>query len=186
MLNQRRFVLKTPAGWVVFLSICFVLAACTQTREDQPRAAADLVDLQGTGVGTVRLEEMPDGVRIHLQITRFPPGTYAAHIHERGDFTPPNFEAAGAHFNPYHKEHGLQNPKGPHAGDMPNFTVKPDGTADVETMNSQVTLRPGFENSLLRAGGTSLIIHEHPDDYRTDPAGDAGARIAGGIIRAGD
>jgi len=99
---------------------------------------------------------------------------------------PPNFEAAGGHFNPYCKEHGFHNPNGPHAGDLPNFSVNQNGTANVETVNTQVTLRPGFDNSLLRPEGTSIILHARPDDYRTDPAGDSGPRIAGGVIKRKD
>lgn len=100
-----------------------------------------------------------------------------------GDISPPDFAAAGDHFNPYRREHGLANPQGPHAGDLPNFTVNPDGTAEMDAMAAQVTLWKGFENSLLRPQGTSLIVHARADDYRSDPSGLSGSRIAGGVIR---
>ena len=91
------------------------------------------------------------------------------------------FKSAGGHFTPYGKEHGLKNPKGPHAGDLPNFTVGPDGRATFETVATLVTLKPG-KNSLFQPGGTSLMVHAQPDDEVSDPAGKAGPRIACGVI----
>jgi Cu-Zn family superoxide dismutase len=89
--------------------------------------------------------------------------------------------SAGAHFNPYGKHHGLANPDGPHAGDFPNLKVGANGTGSLATSDSLVTLKEGL-NSLFRAGGTSLIIHVDPDDEKTDPAGNSGARVACGVI----
>jgi Cu-Zn family superoxide dismutase len=122
-------------------------------------------------------------VKIHLEAKGLPPGVHGFHIHQTGKCEPPSFTSAGDHLNPTHKQHGFYNPKGFHAGDLPNIQVAADGTvrADVESKN--VTLKKGEPNSLLRKGGTSLVIHEKADDYVTDPSGNSGSRIACGVIR---
>jgi Cu-Zn family superoxide dismutase len=146
-----------------------------------PTAKAVLVNGQGQKVGEAKLTETPQGVKISLKVENLPPGVHACHIHAKGMCTTPGFESAGGHFNPFGKKHGLKNPQGPHAGDLPNFTVGPDGKGSLETVDSLVTLKPG-KNSLFQEGGTSLVIHAGPDDELTDPAGNAGARIACGPI----
>jgi Cu-Zn family superoxide dismutase len=103
------------------------------------------------------------------------------HIHTVGECHGPNFKSAGAHFNPFGKRHGMQNKDGPHAGDLPNFEVRADGTAQVEVTSLHVTLGQG-KNSLLPSGKTCLVIHADADDEITDPAGNAGIRIACGVI----
>jgi Cu-Zn family superoxide dismutase len=110
--------------------------------------------------------------------------TVAFHVHETGscDHTT-GHESAGGHFNPTSQEHGFLAPEGPHAGDMPNLEVAEDGTANATVENPRVTLRPGLPNSLLDEDGTALIIHAEEDDQRTDPTGNAGDRIACGVIR---
>ena len=95
---------------------------------------------------------------------------------------PPGFQSAGPHFNPENKKHGLENPDGPHAGDMKNFTVAADGTAQTTVLAAKVTL--GEDNqSVFSNGGTALVIHAKADDMKTDPAGNAGDRIACGVIQ---
>ncbi|MEJ2069014.1 MAG: superoxide dismutase family protein [Syntrophobacterales bacterium] len=147
-----------------------------------PKAEATLVDSQGKEVGKAMLEETDKGVKITLDVENLPPGEHAFHIHEKGTCDPPDFKTAGGHFNPYGKEHGLKNPKGPHAGDLPNNTIGPDGRGHFEIMATLVTLKSGEKNSLFQPGGTSLMIHQGPDDYVSDPAGNAGPRIACGPI----
>ena len=144
-------------------------------------AKAVLKNPQGEKVGEAKLTETAKGVKIELKVEKLPPGVHAFHIHEKGVCTPPAFADAGGHFNPFSKEHGLDNPKGPHAGDLPNITVGPDGKAAFETVAPLVTLKPG-KNSLFQPGGTSLMIHAHADDMVSDPAGNAGPRIACGAI----
>jgi Cu-Zn family superoxide dismutase len=148
---------------------------------DAQSARAQLKDAQAKVVGTATLSEVPGGVRITLRVNGLKPGEHGFHIHEVGKCEPPDFTSAGAHFNPYGKHHGLANPDGPHAGDFPNLKVGANGTGSLATSDSLVTLKEGL-NSLFRAGGTSLIIHVDPDDEKTDPAGNSGARVACGVI----
>lgn len=145
------------------------------------QAKATLLNAQGQKVGEAKLEETSHGVKIILKVENLPPGVHAFHIHEKGLCNPPEFKTAGGHFNPFGKQHGLKNPKGPHAGDLPNLVVDTDGKETLEVIASQVTLKPG-KNSLFQPGGTSLVIHQGPDDYMSDPAGNAGPRIACGVI----
>ncbi|MGO9622630.1 MAG: superoxide dismutase family protein [Desulfobaccales bacterium] len=145
-------------------------------------AKATLVDAKGQKVGEASLTETPQGVKIDLTVENLPPGVHAFHIHDKMLCESPDFMSAGGHFNPYHKQHGLKNPQGPHAGDLPSITVGPDGRATVSVVANLVTLKDGEINSLFQPGGTSLMIHANPDDEVSDPAGNAGPRIACGAI----
>jgi Cu-Zn family superoxide dismutase len=146
-----------------------------------PTAKATLVNTQGQKVGEATLTETAQGVKIDLRVENLPPGVHAFHIHDKADCTSHDFMSAAGHFNPFGKQHGLKNPQGPHAGDLPNLTVGPDGRATVSVVASLVTLKEG-KNSLFQPGGTSLVIHEKADDDVSDPAGNAGPRIACGPI----
>jgi Cu-Zn family superoxide dismutase len=117
---------------------------------------------------------------ITLELTAAPPGAHGFHIHTTGKCEPPKFESAGGHFNPDESKHGFLNPEGPHAGDMPNIHVPESGKLTVEVLNTLVTV--GGENALLDEDGAALVLHADPDDYKSDPAGHAGGRIACGVI----
>ena len=119
---------------------------------------------------------------MNVEISKLPPGEHAFHFHETGTCTAPKFESAGGHFAPGTKGHGFDAAEGYHAGDMANIIVGADGKVKVEFINANVTLDKG-PNSLMKTGGTALVIHEKADDYKSQPAGNAGGRLACGEIK---
>jgi Cu-Zn family superoxide dismutase len=150
--------------------------------EESNTARATLEDRAGTVVGQASFEETPHGVLLVATFGDAPAGTHAFHIHETGRCDPPTFESAGGHFAPGGTEHGFRDRNGPHAGDLPNVHLPGSGGGVVELLIDGVTLRTG-DRSLLDSDGSALVLHFGKDDYQTDPAGDAGDRIACGVIR---
>lgn len=140
-------------------------------------AIARLHNADGESVGTVSLKSTPHGVLLTLRLAFMPPGVHAFHIHETGTCEPP-FTSAGGHFNPAGTEHGILNEAGMHAGDMPNIRASADGLVHTEVLNHVVRL----DDALFDDDGAAIVIHEGADDYSTDPAGNAGPRIACGVI----
>ena len=145
------------------------------------KAKASLVNGKGEPVGTAEFKETSKGVSLAITVSNLPPGVHGFHIHAVGKCEPPDFKSAGGHFNPEGKKHGWENPEGPHAGDLQNLTVDAQGKAKTKVLVTGITLGEGA-NSLFQPNGTALVIHADPDDMKTDPAGNAGARIACGVI----
>ena len=154
------------------------LAAAFQTASAAEQASAAMKNAKGESVGTVTLRETPQGTLLHATLTSLPAGAHAFHVHTVGVCEPP-FKSAGGHYNPTGAKHGIDNPEGMHAGDMPNIHVPESGALEVEVLNTLLSL----DDALFDADGAAIVIHEGPDDYVSDPAGAAGPRIACGVIR---
>jgi Cu-Zn family superoxide dismutase len=140
----------------------------------------ELKDAQGKSVGTVALWDQGSGVALQLRLHDLPPGEHAIHFHLTPKCEAPDFKSAGPHFNPEGKKHGFDNPEGHHAGDMQNFTVDAQGKADVKLDDKDVSL--DGRHALFSNGGTAIVVHAKADDYKTDPSGNSGDRIACGVI----
>jgi Cu-Zn family superoxide dismutase len=165
----------------MLLSGILCLLVCSISLQAAKKAKADLLNAKGKPVGTATFTEKANGVQLDLKVFNLPPGLHGLHIHTVGKCEAPDFKSAGPHFNPEGKQHGWDNPLGHHLGDLQNLNVGPDGKVNVRVFVPGVTLGEG-PNSLFHEGGTSLVIHEKADDGKTDPAGNAGARIACGAI----
>ncbi len=173
-MNYGHFILATALAAAGALASA--PSAVAQT------ASAPLKDAQGKEVGSANLTQTPRGVLINLSVKGLPPGEHAFHVHAVGKCEPP-FTSAGGHFNPDSKKHGLMATEGAHAGDMPNLHIPQSGDLTIEVLNAAVTLDKGKPNSLFDADGSALVIHAGTDDYKTDPTGDAGGRIACGVVQ---
>jgi superoxide dismutase, Cu-Zn family len=171
----------------IFAATAALALACAglMAGADKPRkaASAQLVDAKGKAVGTAKLKEVKGGVELSAKFTALPAGPHAIHVHDQGKCEGPAFTSAGGHFNPDKKQHGLHNPQGHHAGDMPNVTIAANGKGTFTAVIKGVTLAGTGANSLFHAGGTSVMVHEKADDMKSDPAGNAGARIACGVVK---
>jgi superoxide dismutase, Cu-Zn family len=157
-----------------------LLSSPAAAQEAPVTAKAALQDAQGKAVGTVMLTQVPKGVVIRVELTDQPPGWHGFHVHAVGKCEPP-FQSAGGHFNPESHKHGVAADQGMHAGDLPNLYVAKDGTATVEFIDPMISLGSGA-NTLFDADGSALVVHAKADDYKTDPAGDSGDRIACGVV----
>ncbi|KUP06084.1 superoxide dismutase [Bacillus coahuilensis m2-6] len=164
--------------WIAIFSLFFI-TGCVYP--DVKKIEIDMMNSDQDSYGTVLLQEVAEGVNMTIDLEGLPPGEHAMHFHEKGECEPPDFTSAGDHYNPEDKQHGLLNPEGAHAGDLPNLVVGEDGVASVEILAPSVTLSEGT-TTLFTKQGTSLIIHEAGDDGMSQPAGDAGVRIACGVI----
>jgi Cu-Zn family superoxide dismutase len=170
-----RAAIGLAAGALLLVNTTTTMAQAT------PGASTDLKTPSGETVGTATFTQESGGVRVKAQVTGLPPGDHGIHVHAVGKCDPPDFMTAGGHFNPTNKQHGLNNPLGAHAGDMPNLTVAPDGSASFDALLKDASLSSG-DSSLFGPDGTALVIHAMADDEMTDPTGNSGGRIACGVI----
>lgn len=145
-------------------------------------AKAMMKDANGKDVGVVELMEAPDGVLLTAKLSGLPAGVHAFHVHAVGQCEPP-FTSAKGHFNPEGKKHGLMAEGGHHAGDMPNIHVPASGELTIEVFNDEISLKKDEDETVFDADGSAIVIHAKGDDYKSDPAGDAGPRIACGVIQ---
>ncbi|WP_100487442.1 superoxide dismutase family protein [Sporolactobacillus pectinivorans] len=184
-MNNRKLI------YLACLALAFAVVFCEHHPGVKVSAKANkaeklvvpLINAGNEEVGEAVLTETAKGVRISLHAEGLRPGIHAIHFHEIGNCTPPDFMSSGEHFNPEHKHHGLKNPMGPHAGDMPNIFADRHGIVETVIFNPRVTLKKEKENSLRDADGSALIIHEFGDDQLSDPSGNSGKRVLCGVIR---
>lgn len=147
--------------------------------QPMPAAVATLETAEGKAVGSATAMPGADGIQISLNVQGLPPGSHGTHVHMVGKCDAPDFKSAGGHWNPADKKHGLENPQGQHAGDMPNLVVADDGAGNLE-----YSLKGGTLEELLDPDGSAFVIHASADDQETDPSGDSGDRIACGVFTA--
>ncbi|WP_338467042.1 superoxide dismutase family protein [Novosphingobium sp. ZN18A2] len=177
--------MRKPNGFILALAATPLFAACATIggpRTEQV-AAAGLLTANGTSVGEARFMRTGDRLEMLVSAYGLPPGPHGIHLHTTGSCVAPGFTSAGGHLNPGGSRHGMNNPRGRHLGDLPNLEVGHDGSGRLT-----VPL-PGpadaIEADLFDADGTAVVIHAGPDDYRTDPSGNSGGRIACSVVSRG-
>jgi len=173
------------------IGACAILAGCAMNDQDMGppdapagSARADLRDANGRAMGEATAVQDGETIRVRIEGISMPPGGHGAHVHTVGSCAAPSFESAGPHWNPSGAMHGKDNPVGMHKGDLPNIAIGTDGRATLEYAIDYARIEGGGK-PMLDADGAALVIHAAPDDYRTDPSGNSGARIACGVFVAG-
>ena len=167
---MRKFALLLP----------LLAAGCETAREPAGGVPMPLVNAAGATIGSVRAWQTAGGISFHISAKGLPHGIHGIHVHPIGRCDPPDFASAGTHWNPTGRQHGLNNPQGPHAGDLPNVTVAANGVLEETVVLPHATLA-----ELLDADGASILIHANADDYVSQPSGNSGPKIACAVIRPG-
>jgi len=163
-------------------AVLAILLAVTSVPAAAQTASVVMKNAEGKEVGSVNLTQTTEGVLVNAALKGLPPGEHAFHVHAVGKCEPP-FTSAGGHFNPGGKKHGMMSPEGQHAGDMPNLHIPQSGDLTVEVLNTGIALEKGKPNSVFDSDGSAIVVHAGSDDYKTDPTGEAGGRIACGVIQ---
>jgi Cu-Zn family superoxide dismutase len=183
MIRPRRSLLLNAA---LMVAVCTACASTQLKRDAVAEGVAVIFNVNGAPVGTAQLWQESNGI-VHVDVASLalPPGTHGIHFHEVGmcDGGSTAFSTAGAHYNPLGREHGLENPRGPHAGDAPNIVTPAAGFGKVAFSTDRVRLTSGAL-TLFDGDGSSIVVHANPDDQIAQPAGNSGARIACGVVRA--
>lgn len=175
-----------PSAAIASLALLGACAGSANLEDaaDAPAAAssarASLYSPSGIAMGTATVDEVAGGLKLTVNGVALPAGGHGTHIHTTGKCDAPDFSTAGGHWNPSAKQHGLSNPQGPHAGDLPNLLIGTDGAGSITINLPGATLA-----GLLDADGAALVVHAQPDDNHTDPSGNSGGRIACGVFSAG-
>jgi Cu-Zn family superoxide dismutase len=172
---------------IVFFTFLFIALCLSSAYAKNDTALAPIINNASTAIGSVTLTQAPKGVLLHVNVKDLPAGTHGFHIHSVGNCSDhDHFKAAEGHIKGAGTAHGLMNPNGPEAGDLPNLIVKEDGTVTVEIYAPDLSIydRSGdTKNVLMDEDGSAFMIHADPDDHMTQPIGGAGARIACGVIQ---
>ncbi|HXL85972.1 MAG TPA: superoxide dismutase family protein [Gemmatimonadaceae bacterium] len=171
---------------IITIALCGACASASRMANSVSRATAIIYNINGAPIGTAQLWQDPNGmVNVEIASLALPAGTHGIHFHDVGkcEGGATAFSTAGAHYNPLGKQHGLNNPLGPHAGDAPNVVIPASGVGNVSFSTDRVTLTPGTI-SLFDANGSSIVVHANPDDQVSQPSGNSGPRIACGVVRA--
>jgi Cu-Zn family superoxide dismutase len=164
------------------LTLC-LLAIPAFAKKPKNEVVVPLKTGTGEDAGTATLQQTKSKLIIKLNLKNLPVGEHAVHIHAKALCDAPDFKTAGGHFNPENKQHGLQNPMGHHAGDLPqNVTIGEGHVGEATFKVDYLSLDAASPNSIIANGGTAIVVHEKPDDMKTDPTGNAGNRIACGVI----
>lgn len=169
------------AALVLPMLLATVTAADAARKMAAPTASAKLMAGDGAARGVATVTQAGDGLHVVVRATGLTPGVHAVHVHTTGKCVGPDFTSAGGHWNPTAKQHGKDNPAGMHMGDMPNMTVGPDGSGAIEYHIMGGSIKSG-STPLLDADGAAIVVHAQPDDNKSDPAGNAGGRIACGVL----
>lgn len=166
---------------ILSAAVLLLAASVAVAEEGAGGATAAIKDAAGADVGTVTITETDEGLQVKADLVGLPPGVHGIHIHTVGKCAAPDFKSAGAHWNPKDMKHGLESPKGPHKGDLPNLTIAADGKGSLDYTMDGGTIS-GFETSLLDEDGSTIVVHAAADDMTSDPAGNSGDRIACGVF----
>jgi len=175
-MNRKRAIYAALAAGLV------VAGATHDANAMMGSAKADLINPDGKSVGSVMMEQTPNGVLLTAKLQNLPAGAHAFHVHAVGKCEAP-FKSAKGHFNPGGKKHGILTDGGLHSGDMPNVHVAANGSLTIEVLNPNITLAKGKPNSVFDADGSAIVMHMKGDDYKSQPSGAAGSRIACGVIQ---